>query len=142
MAKKKQKVGYGNPPAEHRFKPGQSGNKKGRPKGSKNTYTLLNEILDQKITIKENGQPIKISKKLAMLMQLVNKGIQGELKAITALLPHLLMADITAEEKEKALATLNTDDRKIIENYLSRFDDAEEVTTDNSHKMLEDDNNE
>jgi hypothetical protein len=30
------KVGYGKPPAEHRFKKGQSGNPKGRTKGSKN----------------------------------------------------------------------------------------------------------
>lgn len=140
MTKKKQKVGYGKPPAEHRFKPGQSGNKKGRPKGSKNTYTMLNEILEQKITVKENGQPVKISKKLAMLLQLVNKGIQGDLKAISTLLPHLLLADISAEEKEKALATLNSEDRTIIENYLSRFDEAEELLQDKKPKKKEDKN--
>ena len=38
-------IGYGKPPQEHKFKPGLTKNKKGRPKGSKNTYTLLNEIL-------------------------------------------------------------------------------------------------
>ena len=29
-------VGYGKPPVEHQFKPGESGNVNGRPKGSRN----------------------------------------------------------------------------------------------------------
>ena len=118
----KYEIGYGKPPQNHRFEPGQSGNKKGRPRGSKNTYTLLNEILNQKITVKENDENIKISKKVAMLTQLVNKGVKGDIKAISTLLPHMLMADIKEEDREKVLASLNQDDRAIIQTYLSNFD--------------------
>ena len=45
-------IGYGKPPKKHQFKPGQSGNRKGRPKGTKNTATLLREILDRKIELR------------------------------------------------------------------------------------------
>jgi len=38
-------VGYGRPPKATRFKPGCSGNPKGRPKGSKAPKTLLEEAL-------------------------------------------------------------------------------------------------
>jgi hypothetical protein len=39
-------VGYGRPPAATRFKPGQSGNPKGRPRGRSLT-TILRQSLDK-----------------------------------------------------------------------------------------------
>jgi hypothetical protein len=38
-------IGYGKPPKNTRFKPGVSGSRHGRPKGSKNTETLLKQEL-------------------------------------------------------------------------------------------------
>lgn len=114
-------VGFGKPPKDHQFKPGQSGNKKGRPKESKNTYALLNEVLNQKIAIKENSKDLKISKKTAILIQLVNKAVKGDIKAINTLLPHALIADAKEEDKNKILSALNFDDKEIISNYLKNY---------------------
>ena len=122
MNKDKYQIGYGKPPEHSRFKEGESGNSKGRPKGAKNTYTLLNEILSQKITVAENGKPLKISKRVAMLTQLINKGVKGDTKAIATLFPHMLMTDIKEEEKQKVLESLSRDDKEIIELYLSKND--------------------
>ena len=110
--------GYGKPPKDHQFKPGQSGNKKGRTKGSKNTYSLLNEILNQTVIANVNGKDLKVSKKALMLTQLINKGVKGEVKAITTLLPHMLMADAKEEDKNKILSAMHQDDREIISNYM------------------------
>ena len=55
-------VGYGKPPKSGQFKPGQSGNKKGRPKGRKNFETEFLEELYEKVPIKENGKETKVSK--------------------------------------------------------------------------------
>jgi hypothetical protein len=46
-----EKVGYRKPPAKTRFKPGQSGNLNGRPKGSVNLKTDLRSELSEKIRI-------------------------------------------------------------------------------------------
>ena len=40
-------VGYGKPPRKSQFKPGQSGNPKGRPKGRKGFSTILVEELSE-----------------------------------------------------------------------------------------------
>ena len=118
-------VGYGKPPEDTKFKDGKSGNPKGRPKGSKNTYKLLQEILDQKLEVVDNGKKIKISKKVAMLTQLINQGVKGDVKAISVLFPHMLMADIRDEEKDQVIAALSRDDKAIIESYISNYHGAE-----------------
>lgn len=123
----KYEIGYGKPPKSSQFQSGQSGNKKGRPKGSKNVYTLLNEILSQTIPVREGDKTIKISKKVAMLMQLTNEAIKGNIKAMSVLLPYILAADIKAEEKDKVLEVLKYDDEKIISNYLKVISNSEDT---------------
>ena len=64
-----------------RFKPGQSGNSKGRPKGSRDFATLLKAALDEMVTVKENGRQARRSKKEVMTKVLVNKALNGDLRA-------------------------------------------------------------
>lgn len=98
------KVGYGNPPTDFQWGKGTSGNKKGRPRGSKNTLNLLNKLANQEIKITQNGKPIKISKKAAAIMQALNKAAQGDVKVLKTLMPHLLRAD---EKFEKEYTYIN-----------------------------------
>jgi hypothetical protein len=77
----KYKVGYGKPPKQHQFKPGESGNKRGRPPNSNNALTILNKRLSSKITIKEGERKVQISKLDALVMQTINSGLKGNLKA-------------------------------------------------------------
>jgi hypothetical protein len=55
------KVGYGKPPTASRFKPGQSGNPKGRPKGARNKLPALNEERLKKIMIEEAYRTIEVT---------------------------------------------------------------------------------
>lgn len=54
-------VGYGKPPAHSRFKPGQSGNPSGRPKGAKNKRLALHEERLKSIILEEAYRFIKVS---------------------------------------------------------------------------------
>jgi hypothetical protein len=80
-----QPVGYGNPPKESRFKKGQSGNRRGRPKGSKNLKTDLTEELQTEIKVREGPRAIKISKQRAIVKTLIAKTLTGDARAVTTL---------------------------------------------------------
>jgi hypothetical protein len=79
-------IGFGRPPQHSRFRAGQSGNPRGRPKGSKNLETLLAEALDEKVVVKEDGQRRAITKREVIIKQLVNKSASADLQAIRMLL--------------------------------------------------------
>lgn len=82
---KSNNVGFGNPPHHTRFKPGKSGNPKGRPKGSKNFAMVIARELNDRVHVKENGKQRKISKRQVIAKQVVNKAAGGDLKAAQAL---------------------------------------------------------
>ena len=86
-------VGYGKPPVHNRFKPGQSGNPRGRPSGSKNLKTMLAETLREKVVVTDNGKRKSISKGAALLTQLVNKAAQGDMRAIGLLVRPIVSPD-------------------------------------------------
>lgn len=74
-------VGYAKPPQHTRFKPGQSGNPKGRKRASKSTGTLLREILNETIVVREGSREKKLTRKEAWLRQTMNGALKGDAKA-------------------------------------------------------------
>lgn len=78
-------VGYGRPPRRTQFKPGSSGNPKGRPRGSKNLATIVRQVLDARVAVRERGRVRTITKREALFAQLVHEGLSGNLRAIELL---------------------------------------------------------
>jgi uncharacterized protein DUF5681 len=77
----KYEVGFQRPPRHTQFRKGTSGNPKGRPREAKNLAAVLEEALAEKVPIVENGRRRKITKRSAMIKQLVNKAASGDLRA-------------------------------------------------------------
>jgi uncharacterized protein DUF5681 len=71
-------VGKWRPPVKSQFPKGVSGNPKGRPKGRRSLRASLEAILNQKITVRDGTKVRSISKVDALLLKMVNAGLQGD----------------------------------------------------------------
>jgi hypothetical protein len=78
-------VGYCRPPEATQFKKGQSGNRKGRPKGTKNIATYVSMALQQRIAIREGGKVKRRTKADVVARAAVVKAMKGDLKALATL---------------------------------------------------------
>jgi len=123
--KRDYEVGYGKPPHRTRFKKGQSGNPRGRPSGSKNLSTLLSEALNEPVIVTENGRRRKISKRQAIIKQLVNQSAKGDWRAAKFLLD--IVQDIERRtEPETAEDGFGWADEQVLEQLRARFSLREE----------------
>jgi GMP synthase PP-ATPase subunit len=120
-------VGYGKPPKKNQFKPGQSGNKKGRPKGTKNLKTDLQEELAEKIPIKEGGKQKKISKQRAMLKSLMAKAVQGDPRASNTLLS-IMIKLLTDEETMAEDQELTATDKAVLDAFTQKIITTTKIT--------------
>jgi len=116
MRGKGYETGYGKPPRSGQFKKGQSGNARGRPKGSRDFNTDLREVLEAKVAVTENGKPRKVTSQKATLMRLREKALQGDHKAMTKLLD--LARELNFEEwTRKAERALSQNEDDILERF-------------------------
>lgn len=110
-------VGYGKPPRAHQFKPGTSGNPKGRPKGAKSEATILQDLLQQKIGLNERGKTRKISLHEAILRRIAEDCLKGNTKSAAFLL-NRYHAMASGEPMESGLSE---DDEAVLKAHLQKY---------------------
>lgn len=93
-------IGYGKPPKANQFKPGQSGNPKGRQKGSLNVATLMQQLMAERVTVVEKNQERTMPMIEVVLRRVVNKAATGDLKAIPLVLALVEQGLAGAEEED------------------------------------------
>jgi hypothetical protein len=119
-------VGYGKPPKATRFRKGQSGNPKGRPKGKLNLATVILRALGAKVVINENGRRREVTKLEAAMMQLVNKAATGDLRALDLATGLAQMAEERVEQGQSKKPGFEDVDRWVLEGLKERLEAAPE----------------
>ena len=119
-------VGYGKPPRHTRFAKGQSGNPRGRPPGAKSFTTLLDEALNERVLVAENGGRRKVSKRQAIVTQLVNRAATADFRAMKMLLDFARDTERQTEPGSSETAEFSEAEERVLEQLRARFSKMEQ----------------
>jgi Family of unknown function (DUF5681) len=114
-------VGYGKPPHRTRFQKGQSGNPRGRPCESKNLKTLLSEALNEPVVITENGRRRKITKRQAIIRQVVNCSATPDWRGVKIVFDLLRDIEGQSEPASPETSAFTAADKEVVEQLQARL---------------------
>jgi len=109
-----------------RFKKGQSGNPKGRPKGKRNAATVIMRALDAKVIINENGRRREITKFEAAITQLANKAASGDLRALGMVKALMEFSEERIQQESVAKTHLQDADQRLLQGLMERLEAMKE----------------
>jgi len=118
--KRDYKIGYGKPPRGRPFQKGQSGNPRGPRR--KDMSSLLIAALNEPVYATIDGKRRKITKRQAIITQMVNESASANLRATKMLFDMMKEVEQKAgaaapREPEKLIAT----DREVVDLFVARL---------------------
>jgi hypothetical protein len=114
-------VGFAKPPKGTRFRKGQSGNPKGRPKGKPNLATVINRTLQAKVIINENGRRREVTKYEAGMIQLSNKAASGDLAALKLVVMLARLVEEGLQQESSGKSGFGESDQKVLQRLMQRL---------------------
>ena len=112
-------VGYGRPPKHTRFKKGQSGNPRGRPKGTPNLSTAITNVMKSKVPVRKANRTLLMPAPVAIAHKLFQQALAGDLKALKGLIEYGRLDDAFADAVQKT-SPFAPEDLEILREALSR----------------------
>ena len=116
------KVGPGRPPLRTRFRKGQSGNPGGRSK--KNLPALLADALNEPVFVTIDGERRKITKREAVIKQLVNKSASADPRSLKILLDLMLNLETRARSSADPTPAVGPGNEEVPAQLKARLEGA------------------
>jgi Family of unknown function (DUF5681) len=114
-------VGYRRPPVQHRFKPGNNANPKGRKKKTRNRKVVIRELLFEPVTVREGGVVKEIPALEAVIKKTLSQALGGDHKAALTIIGMAQREGVLTPEQEEDVGTLPETDMAIMQDAMMRF---------------------
>jgi hypothetical protein len=104
-----------------RFKPGHS-KRGGRPKGQRDIRLVFEEMLKEKVTLREGTRTRLLGKRDALLLRMINDALAGNEKAQAKVLDLMHLYGLNRESQEATNGKpLTADDEAVIADFIRRY---------------------
>jgi hypothetical protein len=126
-------VGYGKPPVHSQFQKGRSGNPKGKPKGRKNTKTMIRDILFEPLPMQINGKTQNLTGFEGNVLRLRQAGLGGDFRSAVHVVQLGMSLDPDAETEKPEVEAMHFDQRTfnaLLRDYL-KHNGSDDDATDN-----------
>ncbi len=135
LEEKPYRVGYRRPPTETQFKPGVSGNPKGRRKKTPSFAEVTEHVLNRQIEMRAGEQVLRMSNKEALVQSAIRQALAGKPRLL-AVLPAIMRHE-SESQQGKADANLNlaAEDEAILSDFLVRHRAADEPAGGGGHDV-------
>ena len=110
-------VGYKKPPRHSRFRPGQSGNPRGRQKGVRNLATDVKRTLEVPVRLNDQGRARRVSSQEAALLRLREKALMGDPRALAQFLELAKIFNNSSAVASAGGEALAAEDRAILDAF-------------------------
>jgi hypothetical protein len=114
-------VGYGRPPIEHRFKPGNNANPKGRGKKTRNRKVVMRELFFEPVTVNEAGEVKQLPALEVVLKRVLTQALKGDFRAALTVIGMAQREGFLTPEQEEAVEALSDTDAAILQDLMNRM---------------------
>jgi Family of unknown function (DUF5681) len=120
LREKPYRVGYRRPPTETQFKPGVSGNPKGRRKKAPSFSEVTEQVLNETIELRVGDRVLRMTNRYALVRSAIRYAVAGKPRLI-AVLPAIMRYENESQQgKADANLNLSADDEAILSDFLVR----------------------
>src|SRR5262249_60504141 len=114
------RVGYGRPPTETRFKPGVSGNPKGRRKKVPTFSEVTEQVLNETIEIRMGDRLLRMPNREALVRSAIRQALAGKPRLLTVLPAIMRYEHESLQGQVDANLNLAAEDEAIRADYFAR----------------------
>jgi hypothetical protein len=124
-------VGYGRPPKHSQFKPGKTGNRKGRPPQSRNFKTMVKKVVEEQVELRDAGKVRRMPKIEALFRTIMSRAFKGDPKFVASFLVILKQGGYGADAPEGSPELLqDVNHEAVLKEFLVRLGPTDDHSAD------------